>query len=244
MFWIWSFPFNISSTISGFKLDFNFCLFFCFAFRLLFHTINLLLLLFFAYWCVRVCTFHMCHNIFSICKFEFRDKSFYFIAMRWFKFVVVMAVTHLSLLKAKLHCNDGLLSLFFAGFAILQQSNIFRYNFYIYLCVIILVAFFLLTDVKFRWNSLLLLFVLNSAEASSSYLQNLCRMNAVVFGCVCVCEFVLYVVSLNLMLNYRLLRILCRPDLSLSSLSNSIPLICTRVPERLSNHDPHQHMSE
>lgn len=45
------------------------------------------------------------------------------------------------------------------------------------------------------------------------------------------------------MLNYPL-RILSHQDLNLSSLSNSVPLICTRAPTRYSIRDPHQHTSK
>lgn len=99
---------------------------------------------------------------------------------------------------------------------------------------------FFLKDVKFRWNSLLSFCSVCILLRPSFLSTTLCRINGWLYMCGCVRRTC---ISLSLMLNSRFLRLLFRPDLSLSSLLNSTPLICTRAPRRLSIRDPHQHMS-
>lgn len=200
MFWIWSFPFNISSTISGFKLDFNFCLFFCFAFRLLFHTINLLLLLFFAYWCVRVCTFHMCHNIFSICKFELQRQIILFYCYALIQVCRCHGCHALIVVKSKTTLQRWIsFSVFrwFCNFTTVQHISIqFLYIFvcnntcsffFIDGCEVQMKQFASFVRVEFCWGIIFLSTELVSHECRCVWVC-LC-----VWVCVVRCEFESYV---------------------------------------------------
>lgn len=99
-------------------------------------------------------------------------------------------------------------------------------------------------DIFFFFDSIFFSFFLFSIVMAVSlyFLLRFChfKMYRILLQIVCITSGKKR--TMSLMLNY-LLRFSHRPDPSLSSLSNSVPLICTRVPRRLSIRDPHQHTS-
>lgn len=107
---------------------------------------NQLYLLLFIDWCV--CTFHMCDDIvdFVNSNLGFHPETDHFILLlTLIEVIVVMVVTHLSLLKAKLHCNASrFFDLFCSGFRITNAQtytqNEIRYNFSISIIIKCLVA--------------------------------------------------------------------------------------------------------
>lgn len=147
-----------------------------------------------------------------------RDDHFNCIAFRWLKYIVVMAVTHF--ISFFLHSLCSSKAKFYSERIDFTHSYTHKILFDIFFSIFSLPFCYGCVS-SMREDELVFFFFkyffLFSAETSSSLTI--------------------------LMLNYPL-RIWNCQDLSLSSLSNSVPLICTRVPRRYSIRDPHQHTSK